>query len=60
MAYDYNVYLLAEKFWDVINEVDYDPMHPSFHSFQDPIKEELLKYAEYVLSGFTNVSRQTL
>ena len=49
---DAMVGILAAKIWDAINEVDYDPMHPSFEHLDDPVKDELLKYSAFILNGF--------
>lgn len=34
-----NIERLAEMLWDAYNQFDYDPMHPSWSSFEDPIKD---------------------
>ncbi len=42
---------LSEKIWDAVNEVDYDPMHPEFKHFKDPIKDEIIKFATRLICG---------
>ncbi len=44
------VELLAAKFWEALNEVECDPMHPKFENLDDPIKEGFLKMAYNALS----------
>lgn len=49
---DEKVHTLAVKIWDALNEVDYDPLHPSFDSFDDPVRDKVIAYAEDILRGF--------
>lgn len=49
---------LSHKIWDVINEVGYDPMHPAFDSFEDPVKDEIVEFATEVINGFPNIKAQ--
>ena len=55
---DVKIGQLSHKIWDAINEVDYDPMHPAFDSFEDPVKDEIVKFATDVISGFPNIKVQ--
>lgn len=49
---------LSNKIWDAINQVDYDPLHPAFNSFEDPVKDEIVKFATEVINGFPNIKVQ--
>lgn len=39
------IMVLANKIWDALNEVDYDPMHPNFEHLDDPIKDKIIEFA---------------
>lgn len=53
---DDKVMVLAEKMWDALNEVDYDPMHPRFSEFDDKVKEKVIGYAKEMLAGFPSIN----
>ena len=40
---------LAECLWNAQNEAEYDPMHPLWEHFDDPIKDEYVAAASYLL-----------
>ena len=41
---------LAEFIWSKANELDYDPIHPLFSNFEDPLKDEILALSEKLIS----------
>jgi len=36
---------LAEAMWDKLNEINYDPMHPCWDTFDDEIKDKFIEGA---------------
>lgn len=42
---------LSEKVWDALNEVDYDPLHPQFKYFDDPVKDKIIDFSRWMLDG---------
>lgn len=40
---------LANKIWELLNEVDYDPLHPQLKYFDDPIKDEIIEFSKKLL-----------
>ena len=36
---------MAKGMWDALNEIDYDPMHPQWEHFDDPIKDAFISAA---------------
>lgn len=43
------IILLSEKIWESINEIDYDPMNPSFKYLDDPIKDKIIEHASMII-----------
>lgn len=39
---------LAEEFWNSANKVNYDPTHPNWNHFDDPIKDKYIEVATYI------------
>ena len=50
MSRDDKVQALAESIWDKANQLDYDPLHPLFIHFDDPIKDEIIALSEKLIS----------
>lgn len=50
--YSDEIYTLAEKMWNALNEVNFDPMHPKFSDFKDPVKDKIIEYATDMILGF--------
>lgn len=46
---------LAQKIWDSINEVDYDPMNPNFEFLDDPVKDKIVEFATEAVLGFPSI-----
>lgn len=37
---------LAKSMWDRLNELSFDPMHPQWDHFDDPIKDKFIEAAK--------------
>lgn len=42
---------MAKGMWNSLNEVDFDPMHPQWESFEDPIKDLFIATASCAFVG---------
>lgn len=43
------IMVLANKIWEALNEVDYDPMHPNFEHLDDQIKDKIITFASELI-----------
>ena len=53
---DEQINALAKKIWEALGEIDPDPMHPEFESFNDPVKDQVIAYATDMINGFASVN----
>ena len=53
---DEQINALAKKIWEALGEIDPDPMHPVFESFNDPVKDQVVAYATDMINGFSSLN----
>lgn len=53
---DEQIKALAKKIWEALSEIDPDPMHPEFESFNDPVKDQVIAYATDMINGFSSLN----